>query len=176
MSGPNVTGPNVTGPLPETTVAPLQDPALRDEIAALGAAYPTKQAALLPALHAVQRKLGWISPPGEALVAEVLGLHEAHVRGAVSFYTLFKTRPMGRHHIQVCRTLSCALAGNERVIEHLKSKLGIDTGGITQDGRYSLVLVECLGACGYAPMFQVNDDYHENLTIEKVDALLEGMK
>ena len=83
---------------------------------------------------------------------------------------------MGRHHIQICRTLSCAIGGNEFVLEHLRKKLGIEPGETTPDGRFSLVTVECLGACGYAPMFQVNDDYYENLTIEKIDALLESFK
>jgi NADH-quinone oxidoreductase subunit E len=93
----------------------------------------------------------------------------------VTFYTLFRTKQMGRHHIQVCRTLSCSLAGNDEMLAYLQGKLGIGPGEVTPDGRFSLVLVECLGACGYAPMMQVNDDYHENLTQEKVDALLESM-
>src|SRR5262245_36788900 len=163
-------------PYAKEPVAPLEDPALAKEIAAVAALYPTKQAALLPALHMVQRKHGWISPAAEAFVARELGLHPSHVQGAVTFYTLFRTRPMGRHHIQICRTLSCALAGNEEMIAYLQKKLGIGPGEVTPDGRFSLVLVECLGACGYAPMFQVNDDYHEHLTQEKVDALLESME
>lgn len=167
---------NVIGPYAAAPVVPLDDPQLAEEIAAVAATYPTKQAALLPALHKVQRKYGHISPEAEAFVARVLGVAPAHVQGAVTFYTLFRTRPMGRHHIQVCRTLPCALAGNDEMIERLKEKLGIGPGDVTPDGRFSLVLVECLGACGYAPMFQVNDDYHEHLTQEKVDALLEGMK
>ena len=168
--------PLIDGPYSREPVAPLEDPELARQIAEAAARYPTKQAALLPALHLVQRKNGWISPAAEAFVARELGLHPSHVQGAVTFYTLYKTRPMGRHHIQVCRTLSCALAGNEEMIAYLQKKLGIGPGEVTPDGRFSLVLVECLGACGYAPMFQVNDDYHEHLTQEKVDALLESMK
>jgi len=167
---------NVIGPYSAEAVRPLEDHDLAIQIAKTAARYPTLQAALLPALHMVQRKYGFISPAAEAFVGRELGLHPSHVHGAVTFYTLFKTKPSGRWHIQVCRTLSCALAGNEQVIDHLERKLGIGPGETTPDGRFSLVLVECLGACGYAPMFQVNDDYHENLTIEKVDALLEGMK
>ena len=167
--------PRVEAPYSREPVAPLEDPDLAREIAAVAAGYPTKQAALLPALHLTQRKHGWISPAAEAFVARELGLMPSHVAGAVTFYTLYKTRPMGRHHIQVCRTLSCAISGNEEMIEYLKTKLGIQPGEVTADGRFSLVLVECLGACGYAPMFQVNDDYHEHLTQEKVDALLESM-
>jgi NADH-quinone oxidoreductase subunit E len=164
------------GPYSAARVVPMEDAALAQEIAATAARYPTKQAALLPALHKVQAKYGHISAEAEAFVARELGLHPAHVHGAVTFYTLFRTRPMGRHHIQVCRTLSCAIGGNEMVIEHLEKKLGIKPGETTPDGRFSLVTVECLGACGYAPMFQVNDDYYENLTIEKIDALLESFK
>ena len=167
---------HVIGAYSAEPVAPLEDSALAAQIAEVAGSYPTKQAALLPALHLVQRKHGHIGPEAEAFVANMLDLHPAFVHGAVTFYTLFKTKPMGRHHIQVCRTLSCALGGNEQVIEHLKERLGIHPGATTPDGRFSLVLVECLGACGYAPMFQVNDDYHENLTIDKIDALLEGMK
>jgi NADH-quinone oxidoreductase subunit E len=143
-----------------------------DEVAAR---YPNRMAALLPALHLVQRQMGWVSLEAQAWVARKLGLPPAHVHGCVSFYTLFRTRPMGRHHIQVCRTLSCALRGGEEILGHLKRKLGLEEGEVTPDGRFSLVSVECLGSCGTAPMFQVNDDYHENLTIEKADALLEGM-
>ena len=167
---------NVVGPYSEVPVAPLEDPGLAAEITAIAAGYPAKLAALLPALHKVQRKYGHISPAAQAFIAHLLGVHPAHVQGAVTFYTLFRTKPAGRHHIQVCRTLSCALAGNEQVIAHLQRRLGIATGETTPDGRFSLVEVECLGACGYAPMFQVNDDYHENLTLDKVDALLESFK
>ena len=166
---------NVVGPYAEDPVPPLEDPALAEEISAIAAGYPTKLAALLPALHKVQRKYGCVSPEAQAFIARLLEVTPAHVQGAVSFYTLFRTRPVGRHHIQVCRTLSCALAGNERVIGHLQDKLAIAPGQVTSDGRFSLVAVECLGACGYAPMFQINDDYHENLTLEKVDALLESL-
>ena len=168
--------PNVVGPYSETPVTPLEDPQLAAEIAAIAAGYPTKQAALLPALHLVQRKYGHIAPEAQAFIARLLEVHPVHVQGAVTFYTLFRTKPVGRHHIQVCRTLSCAIGGNEQVIDHLQNKLGIKPGEVTPDGRFSLVLVECLGACGYAPMFQVNDDYHEHLTPAKIDALLETFK
>jgi NADH-quinone oxidoreductase subunit E len=165
----------VIGPYSETPVAPLEDPALAREISAVAGAYPAKLAALLPALHMVQRKYGHVSPGAQAFIALLLDTTPAHVQGAVGFYTLFRSKPVGRHHIQVCRTLSCALAGNEKVIAHLQDRLGIRPGQVTDDGRFSLVAVECLGACGYAPMFQVNDDYHENLTIGKIDALLETL-
>jgi NADH-quinone oxidoreductase E subunit len=140
------------------------------------ARYPTKMAAVLPALHLVQREFGWVPVEAQEWIARKLDVPPAHVHGCVSFYTLYRQKPVGRHHIQVCRTLSCMIRGSGEIIGHLEKKLGIEDGGVTPDGRYSLVEVECLGSCGTAPMFQVNDDYHENLTIEKVDALLEGMK
>ncbi len=138
--------------------------------------YPSRMAAVLPALHLVQREFGWVPVEAQAWVAERLGVPEAHVHGCVSFYTLYRQKPVGRHHIQVCRTLSCALRGAGGISDHITKRLGIRPGETTADGRFSLVEVECLGSCGTAPMFQVNDDYHENLTPERVDALLETMR
>jgi len=137
--------------------------------------YPSPRAALLPVLWECQRRKGWIDPDSVAWVAKRLGTTAAHVHGAVTFYTMYKQRPMGRHHIQICTTLSCMLRGSDELLEHLKAKLGIGEGETTPDGKFSLVRVECLGSCGTAPMFQLNDDYHENLTIEHVDALLDGL-
>ena len=136
------------------------------------ARYPTRMAAVLPALHLVQREFGWVPLEAQEWVAVRLGVPAAHVHGCVSFYTLYRQKPVGRHHIKICRTLSCALRGAGEITEHLEKKLGIKPGETTADGRFSLVEVECLGSCGTAPMFQVNDDYHENLTFESVDRLL----
>jgi len=99
----------------------------------------------------------------------------AHVHGAVTFYTMFKQRPSGRYHVQVCTTLSCMLRGSDELLEHIEKKLGIRAGETTPDGKFSLVRVECLGSCGTAPMLQLNDDYHEDLTPEAVDRLLLGL-
>jgi NADH-quinone oxidoreductase subunit E len=140
------------------------------------ARYPQARAALLPVLWEVQKAHGWIAPAAEVWVAERLGTTPAHVHGAVTFYTMYKQRPLGRHHIQVCTTLSCMLRGSDELLEHLKTKLGIAEGEVTPDGRFSLVRVECLGSCGTAPMFQLNDDYHENLTLAEVDALLDKLR
>jgi NADH-quinone oxidoreductase subunit E len=98
------------------------------------------------------------------------------VFAVVSFYTMFYTRPMGRHVIQVCRNLSCSLLGARELVRHIEERIGVTVGETTSDGRYTLLTVECLGSCGTAPMMQVNDDYHENLTRDRVDALLAGMK
>jgi NADH-quinone oxidoreductase subunit E len=137
--------------------------------------YPHKKAALLPVLWECQRENGWISPAVETWVADRLGVSAAHVHGAVTFYTMYKQRPSGKYHIQVCTTVSCMLRGSDDLVEHLKKKLGIGEGEVTPDGKFSLVRVECLGSCGTAPMFQLNDDYHEDLTVEKIDQLLDGL-
>ena len=102
-------------------------------------------------------------------------MSQAHVHGAITFYTMYKQRPMGKYHIQVCTTLSCMLRGSDNLFEHLETKLGIKAGEVTPDGKFSLVRVECLGSCGTAPMFQLNDDFHEDLTLDKVDELLDGL-
>ncbi|MBI2336412.1 MAG: NADH-quinone oxidoreductase subunit NuoE [Deltaproteobacteria bacterium] len=138
--------------------------------------YSIKRAALLPALWLVQKQTGFISREAMLYVAGLLDVAPAKVYEVVTFYTMFHQKPVGEYHIQVCRTLSCQLLGSPSITEHLKKRLGIGLGEITTDGRFSLVEVECLGSCGTGPMFQVNDEYHENLTIEKVDKILEELK
>ena len=137
--------------------------------------YPEPKAAMLMVLWEVQKEKGWIDSASEAWVAERLGTSPAQVHGVVSFYTMYKQKPMGRNHIQVCTTLSCMLRGCDELMDHLKTKLGIDEGEVTPDGKFSLVRVECLGSCDTAPMFQLNDDYHENLALDSVDRLLDGL-
>jgi NADH-quinone oxidoreductase E subunit len=155
--------------------ADVPDPDLEAKVGRVVARYPEAKAALLPVLWLVQRTRGWVDLESEAWVAERLGLSPAHVHGVVTFYTMYKRRPMGRHHIQVCTTLSCMLRGSDDLVTHLTRRLGIKPGETTPDGRFSLVKVECLGSCGTAPMLQLNDDYHENLTIESLDRLLDGL-
>ncbi len=140
------------------------------------ARYPHPKAAVLPVLWEVQRVEGWVSSEAEAWVAQRLDVSPAHIHGCVTFYTMYKQRPMGRYHIQVCTTLTCMLRGCDELLDHLKRKLDIDEGEVSADGKFSLVRVECLGSCGTAPMFQLNDDYHEELSLEKVDALLDGLE
>lgn len=137
--------------------------------------YPQKKAALLPVLWAVQRARGFVDLASEEWVAERLEVSQAHVHGCVTFYTMFKQRPSGRHHIQICTTLSCMLRGSDELVEHVQRKLGIGRGETTPDGKFSLVCVECLGSCDTAPMLQCNDDYHENLTPPAVDRLLDSL-
>ncbi len=146
--------------------------AMRREILSLLPRYPQKRAVLLPALHVVQRERGWIPPEAMEEVAALLDLRPVEVREVVSFYTMYNRAPVGRHHLQVCRNISCALRGARQITRHLTEKLGITLGGTTPDGRFTLTEVECLGSCGTAPMLQCNDDYHENLTVERLDDLL----
>jgi NADH-quinone oxidoreductase subunit E len=144
-----------------------------DEIVAK---YPQPKAALLPVLWEVQEAKGSIDLESEEWVASRLGVAASHVHGCVTFYTMYKQKASGRYHIQVCTTLSCMLRGSDELVRHLEGRLGIKTGETTPDGKFSLVRVECLGSCGTAPMFQLNDDYHENLTHDAVDRLLMGLK
>ena len=137
--------------------------------------YPEPKAALLPVLWELQKRNGWISPACEEWAGQRLGVSTAHVHGVVTFYTMYKQRPSGKHHIQICTTLSCMLRGSDELLQHLEDKLGIREGETTRDGRFSLQRVECLGSCGTAPMFQLNEDYHEDLTPERVDQLLDGL-
>ena len=134
--------------------------------------YPTKMAVTLPLLHLCQEQNGWISDEIIAYVSKRLDLSPAHVKGVVTFYTLFNQEKPGKHQVWVCRTLPCALRGAYDVIEHCEKRLGIRCGETTPDGKVTLRTAECLASCGTAPMMQVDKDYHENLTRERVDAIL----
>lgn len=136
--------------------------------------YPRKRAAMLPALHMALKQEGYISPAVEAYVAGLLEVPIVDVREVVSFYTMFTQKRLGQYHIKVCESLSCWVRGSEEVKAHLKERLGIEDGGITEDGEFSWESVpDCLGACELAPMLQFNDYFEGNLTPEKLDALLE---
>jgi len=140
------------------------------------ARYPRKEAAMLPVLYLAQREFGHLGAEAIEYVARLMEQSPARVHGVVSFYTMYNMKPIGRHHIQVCRTLSCALGGAERITGLIKKKLGIEPGQTTADGRFTLSEVECLASCGTAPMMQINDGYYENLTEEKVTAILDSLK
>lgn len=142
----------------------------------LVARYPSKMAACLPALRLVQEETGWVSADAQAWVAQRLEIPLAHVQGVVSFYTLYHREPVGKHVVQVCRTLSCALLGGERLITHCEKKLGIKAGETTKDGKITLQHAECLASCGTAPALTVDDEFHENMTLDKLDALLERLR
>jgi NADH-quinone oxidoreductase E subunit len=138
--------------------------------------YPKKEAAMLPVLYLAQQEFGYLGEEAIAYVAKILQQPPARVHGVVSFYTMLNMKPIGRHHIQVCRTLPCALRGAEKITGFLKQKLGIELGQTTADRRFTLTEVECLASCGTAPMMQINDDYYESLTEAKVTEILESLK
>jgi NADH-quinone oxidoreductase subunit E len=169
-----------TAPINATPPSSLQnvsfDSALEAKIAEALTHYPTRRAALLPVLWLCQERYGWISPGVMRAVADRLGETPAYVEGVVTFYTMYYTRPPARYVLQVCETLSCEICGGRELVHHLEEKLGIGPGEKTSDGTFQLIGVQCLGACGTAPVVQVNDDYYENLTIEKLDALLDELK
>jgi NADH-quinone oxidoreductase subunit E len=145
------------------------------EVRRLQALYPDRRAALLPVLHLAQEAFGYISLPVEAYVAGLFDLSPAHVHEVVTFYTLFFREPRGRHVLAVCHNLSCHLAGSTRILAHLQSRLGVEVGQTTEDGRVTLLSVECLCACEHAPMMQVDDRYEFDLTPAQVDRILEGL-
>lgn len=138
--------------------------------------YPEKKAALLPALHIAQKEQGWISKKTMEEIAAILEIKPIEVMEVVSFYTMFNMNPVGKYHLQVCTNLSCSLLNSRHMVNHLQEKLGITSGETTKDKKFSLSTVECLGSCGTAPMMQVNDEFHENLTKQKIDALLDNLK
>ena len=151
-------------------------PAALEKFNEIVARYPKKEAAMLPVLYLAQQEFGFIGPEAIDYVAKLMAQPPARVYGVVSFYTMFNMKPIGRHHIQICRTLPCALRGAERVTTQLKQTLGIEPGQTTPDGRFTLSEVECLASCGTAPMMQVNDDYYENLTEDKISEILDSLK
>ena len=142
------------------------------------ARYPDgwKEAAILPVLHLVQREWGYVSLEGLKYVAQLLGMPAARAAGVMSFYPMFHKAPVGRHVIQVCSTLSCALCGAEEVVEYLKEKLKIEVGETTEDGRFTLEKAECIAACEGGPAIRINDELHRYLSKEKLDKMLEGLE
>jgi NADH-quinone oxidoreductase subunit E len=134
--------------------------------------YPTKRAVLLPTLHAIQHEYGWIPVQAMEEAAAFLELAPAEVLDTATFYEEYWLRPKGQYLIQVCRSLSCEICGSRPLTDHLISKLGIDLGETTDDGRFTLIELECLGACGTAPVALINEVLHENLAIETIDELI----
>ena len=149
----------------------------RKELDATLAKYPTKMAALLPALWIAQRAHGWVSPEGMNEVAEVLGLTPAYVKGVVTFYTMYHQHPVGRHFVQVCTTTPCNICGAEKVRDAFLKATGAKRLGETSpDGNWTIIEVECLGACGFATPVLVDEDFIEGVTPENVPALVARYK
>lgn len=150
-------------------------PEVEKEIDGHLAKYPVARSAILPLMFIVQRERGYLDAAGIAYLAKRLSLRITDIWEVATFYSMIHTEPVGKYHIQVCRTLSCRILGAEKITKYCSEKLGIGPGETTSDGRFTLSEVECLGSCGTAPMFQINFDYYENLTPEKVDQILANL-
>jgi len=131
-----------------------------------------KKSALLPVLHIVQKESGWLSPEVMDKVAEILEIKPIEVYEVATFYSMYHTKPVGKYVIEVCQTGPCMICGADKTIAYIETKLGIKVGETTADGLFTLKTVECLGACGYAPMFQIGEQYYEHLTEEKIDDII----
>jgi NADH dehydrogenase (ubiquinone) flavoprotein 2 len=149
----------------------------RNELDEVLTRYPTKMAALLPALWMVQHERGWVSDAAMAEVADVLELTPAYVKGVVTFYTMYHQHPVGRHFIQVCTTSPCNVCGAEDVVEALLKHTGcFELGQMSPDGKYTVIEVECLGACGFATPVMINEDFIESVTPDGIPAILAGLE
>jgi len=146
------------------------------EIDEIRAKYPDRKSALLPALYIAQREFGWLSNEAMESVAKALNVPEAFVRGTASFYSMFRHKPVGRNLIQLCTNISCMILGSEKLVDFLKAEYGVEPDGTTEDGRFSLVIMECIGACGTAPAMLVNTDFHDNLSEKRIKEILENYK
>ena len=155
--------------------AAVFSPEVEAEIGRHLAKYPVPRSAILPLMFIVQRERGYLDPAGVLYLAQRLNLRITDIWEVATFYSMINTEPVGRYHIQICKTLSCKIMGEPNITGHVCNKLGIKPGETTADGRFTVSLVECLGSCGTAPMFQIGFDYHENLTVEKVDRILNSL-
>ena len=138
--------------------------------------YPTKRSVLVPTLLYAQDEVGFLSDEVVLEIASRLALTELDVRNVISYYSMLTTKPRGKYNVQVCTNIACMLRGGEELYAHCRKKLGIGHKGTTPDGTFTLEEVECIGACSWAPAVQVNYDFHENLTVEKLDKVLDGLK
>jgi NADH-quinone oxidoreductase subunit E len=138
--------------------------------------YPQKRSALIPMLLLAQKEQGYITAQAMEYIAEYLGLSASDVESTLTFYTLLRRKPAGKYHILICTNLSCMLQGSDEIETCVKRKLGVDLGQVTADGLFSAIEFECLGSCTTAPVLQVNGEFHENLDVHKVEALLEDLR
>ena len=161
----------------ENAVNPVSPTIFSPELAArfdrLVTLYPVRRSALIPMLLYAQDEVGWLSPAVIAEIAARIGITELEMRNVISYYSLLHTKPHGKYHVQVCTNISCMLRGGNELFDHCKRRLGIGHKQTTPDGLFSLEEVECIGACSWAPAVQVNYDFHENLTPEGMDKVLE---
>lgn len=146
------------------------------EVKQIIAKYPEgrQKSALIPILHLAQREFGgWLNVPVMDYVADILSLKPIEVYEVATFYTMFNMKPVGKYVLEICITGPCLLKGSDRILNYVKEKLGIEEGETTEDGLFTIKSAQCLGACGYAPMMQLGDKYHEHLTEEKIDEILQ---
>ena len=164
-------------PAPAPEVQPSREfsPEARKRIEWLYTRYPLKEAALLPVLRIAEEEFGAIDGPAILCVAKEMGLSPGHVLGVFTFYTHYRRAGDGKYVLQVCSTISCALRGARDIVHHIEGRCGIGPGQTTRDGRFTLKKVECLASCDTAPVVQINDDYYEGLTTEKLDAILDSL-
>jgi len=146
------------------------------EIDSILSRYPVRRSALLPLLYLAQQEEGYVTEAAMKEIAAILRLTPSQVYETVTFYTMLNLKPVGKFHIQVCKSLMCALVGSDTVIGWLKTRLGIGPGQTTADGLFTLSTVECLAACGTGPMMQINDDYYERLSEDTLDRILADLK
>jgi NADH-quinone oxidoreductase subunit E len=149
---------------------------LRQRFDELASKYPVKRSALIPILLTTQEEIGYLTSESVQFISDYLKIPAIEVYEVITFYSMLRTKPVGKNHIQVCTNISCLLLGGEQIYEHISERLGIKEGETTSDGVFSLVEVECLGACCNAPAMQVNYKYHEDLNIEKVDTILDELR
>jgi len=155
--------------------APLFEGPYRERLDKILSRYPNRQGALLPVLALAQEIRGYLSPESMAVVAEVLELAPAYVRGVATFYTMYHQRPVGEQLVQVCTNVACNLCGGDEVLHAFLAATGTEPGQTSADGKYTVIEAECLGACGFPTAVQVNDRYFENVTPEDVPAILERL-
>jgi NADH-quinone oxidoreductase E subunit len=149
---------------------------IRQEILELRRSCPAAGTALLPALYVAQRRLGWLSEEALTVVSETLRIPKAEVKGVASFYAMLRRKPAGRHVIQLCTNVVCMIMGSEQLIDILKTSYGLEPNGTSPDRRFSLVIMECIGACGTAPAMLVDTDFHHNLTEKRFIEILDRYK
>lgn len=137
--------------------------------------YPDSKAALLPALWIAQEQEGWISREMMRYLGDLLGVSYAHVLGVVTFYTMFIDKPQGKYHIEVCTNVSCLLRGSDTIVDTVRKCTGAKPGETSADGKFTVSEVECMGACGGAPMIAIGDEYYERLTADKLEAILKTL-
>ena len=147
-----------------------------NRIKQLEGVFPQKKSMVLPVLHIIYEQFGYLDKQAIKKAADITDIPDIFFEEAASFYTMFPLKSVGKNLIQVCRNISCSLTGAEELIAYLGEKLGIHVGQTTNDGLFTLVTVECLGSCGTAPVMQINDVYHENLTQAKVDQILAELR